>query len=266
MASPDGLYARFTHARTREARVHQLREGLRIGSSADLVDLVLPGPDVAPLHAVVVARPGGLALVSGSGEAWVRRRGNAVRGVDLDPGVTFEIGDWNGAVTRTPPPAPRRSGEARSEVPRALVATLGIVVAVAGVLRLAAGSRSGGAPAPAEPAPVALEPAGQPAHYDESLEVGIPVAFIARLDGRAAATAMAIPSERGVYLIAGSTAPWARGRGLYRALVRARWDYAVERGTPALVVTANPETSYPILKRVGFEDVCTITRLEDPNR
>ena len=41
---------------------------------------------------------------------------------------------------------------------------------------------------------------------------------------RVAATALAIPSERGVFLIAGSTAPWARGRGLYRALVRARWD------------------------------------------
>ena len=102
--------------------------------------------------------------------------------------------------------------------------------------------------------------------YDESMEVGVPVTFLARLGGRAAATAMAVPSDRGVYLIAGSTAPWARGRGLYRALVRARWDYAVERGTPALVSTANPETSYPILKRVGFEDVCTIVRLEDPGR
>ncbi|MDX6476645.1 MAG: hypothetical protein QOH95_2156, partial [Gaiellaceae bacterium] len=90
--------------------------------------------------------------------------------------------------------------------------------------------------------------------------------FLARLDGRPAATAMALPSARGVYLIAGATAPWARGRGLYRALVRARWDYAVERGTPALVSTADPDTSYPILKRVGFEDVCTIRRLEDPQR
>jgi len=102
--------------------------------------------------------------------------------------------------------------------------------------------------------------------YEESLEVGIPVAFLARLDGKAAATAMAVPAERGVYLIAGATAQWARGRGLYRALVRARWDYAVERGTPALVSAANPDTSYPILKSVGFEDVCTIVRLEDANR
>ena len=86
----------------------------------------------------------------------------------------------------------------------------------------------------------------------------MPVGYLATLDGEPAATAMAIPSERGVFLIAGSTAPWARGRGLYRALVRARWDDAVARGTPALVTQANPETSYPILKRLGFEDVCTI--------
>jgi predicted N-acetyltransferase YhbS len=99
--------------------------------------------------------------------------------------------------------------------------------------------------------------------YDESMRVGIPLTFVATLDGRPAATAMAIPSERGVFLIAGSTAPWARGRGLYRALVRARWDYAVERGTPALVTQADPATSYPILKRLGFEDVCELERLED---
>jgi hypothetical protein len=64
-------------------------------------------------------------------------------------------------------------------------------------------------------------------------------------------------------LIGGSTAKWARGRGLYRALVRARWDYAVARGTPALVTHAVPETSYPLLRRLGFQDVCTIRRLED---
>jgi hypothetical protein len=104
------------------------------------------------------------------------------------------------------------------------------------------------------------------ADFDEALALGVPVTFLARVDGRPAATATAVPSERGVYLIAGATARWARGRGLYRALVRARWDYAVELGTPALVSTADPSTSYPILRRVGFEDVCTITRLEDPNR
>jgi len=99
--------------------------------------------------------------------------------------------------------------------------------------------------------------------FDESMTLGIPVGFIATLDGRPAATAMSIPSERGVFLIAGAVAPWARGRGAYRALVRARWDDAVARGTPALVTQANPETSHPILRRLGFVQVCEIRRLED---
>lgn len=101
------------------------------------------------------------------------------------------------------------------------------------------------------------------ADFDESMQLGIPVGFIATLDARPAATALSIPSERGVFLIAGAVAPWARGRGFYRALVRARWDDAVARGTPALVTQANPETSYPILRRLGFDEVCEISRLDD---
>ena len=97
--------------------------------------------------------------------------------------------------------------------------------------------------------------------FEESIEHGVPVGFLALLDGKPGGTGLAIPSERGVFLIAGSTAPWARGRGLYRALVRARWDYAVERGTPALVTEALVDTSYPILQRLGFTEVCTIRRL-----
>jgi len=99
--------------------------------------------------------------------------------------------------------------------------------------------------------------------FDESLAHGVPVGFLAYLDGKPAATALAIPSERGVFLIAGSTAGWARGRGAYRALVSARWDYAVEQGTPALVTEAMVNTSYPILQRLGFTEVCTIWRLEE---
>jgi hypothetical protein len=99
--------------------------------------------------------------------------------------------------------------------------------------------------------------------YEESRRTEVPAGFLALLDGRPGASALAVPSERGVFLIGGATAPWARGRGLYRALVRARWDYAVARGTPALVTHAVPDTSYPILLRLGFEDVCTIGRLED---
>lgn len=101
------------------------------------------------------------------------------------------------------------------------------------------------------------------ADFDESIELGIPVGFLAFLDGRPAATGLGVPSDRGVFLIAGSTMGWARGRGLYRALVRARWDYAVSRGTPVLCTQSMPDTSYPILKRLGFQDVCDVVRRED---
>ena len=102
--------------------------------------------------------------------------------------------------------------------------------------------------------------------FEESLRLGVPVGFLATLDGRPAGTALAIPSRRGVFLIGGSTAEWARGRGVYRALVRVRWEFAVAHGTPALVTHAVPDTSYPILRRLGFEEVCTIRRLEDRSR
>ena len=87
--------------------------------------------------------------------------------------------------------------------------------------------------------------------------------FLARLEGRPAGLGRSIYASRGAFLTAGCVAEWARGRGVYRALVRARWDDAVARNTPALVTEALPDTSYPILKRLGFEDVCTIRRLED---
>jgi len=69
-------------------------------------------------------------------------------------------------------------------------------------------------------------------------------------------------SSRGAFLNGGSTLPAARGRGAYRALVRARWDDATARGTPALAVQAGA-MSAPILHRLGFEQVCRFRRLED---
>jgi hypothetical protein len=85
--------------------------------------------------------------------------------------------------------------------------------------------------------------------------------FAAWLDGRIAATGKAVYTRAGGYLLGGSTAPWARGRGAYRAVVRARWDEAVRRGTPALVVGAG-SMSRPILERLGFEQVLQFRRLE----
>jgi hypothetical protein len=48
--------------------------------------------------------------------------------------------------------------------------------------------------------------------------------------------------------------------------VRARWDDAVARGTPALAVHAQHDTSRPILERLGFELVATLHELEDRGR
>ncbi len=101
------------------------------------------------------------------------------------------------------------------------------------------------------------------AEFEATRDAGVPVTFLAHVDGRPAGVGRSIYSDRGVFLIAGSVLEWARGRGAYRALVRARWDDAVARGTPALATEALPGTSYPILKRLGFVDVCTIRRLED---
>jgi len=84
--------------------------------------------------------------------------------------------------------------------------------------------------------------------------------WIALLDGRPAAYAGAIAGPRGLFLSGGVTLPDARGRGAYRALVRARWDEAVRRGTPALVVHAE-EASRRVLERIGFQHVGGVVEL-----
>jgi GNAT superfamily N-acetyltransferase len=86
--------------------------------------------------------------------------------------------------------------------------------------------------------------------------------YLAYVDGRPVARGSAAFGERGATLFGGSTLPEARGRGAYRALVAARWDDAVARGTPALVTQAGP-MSRPILGRLGFRELCEIRILVD---
>jgi hypothetical protein len=86
--------------------------------------------------------------------------------------------------------------------------------------------------------------------------------YVAYLDGEPVARGSASFSEQGVSLFGGSTLPEGRGRGAYRALVQARWEDAVARGTPALVTQASP-MSRPILARLGFREVCEIRILLD---
>ena len=78
--------------------------------------------------------------------------------------------------------------------------------------------------------------------------------FAAFADGEVIGSAHAIFGRRAVYLVGGSVRSDRRGRGGYRALVRARWDAAVERGTPALTVSAG-SMSGPVLAHFGFTAV-----------
>ena len=78
--------------------------------------------------------------------------------------------------------------------------------------------------------------------------------YVALLDGRLVGEAQAMLTTTGTNLSGSSVLPEARGRGVYRALVAARWDQAVGRGKPALTVEAG-SMSRPILERLGFVTV-----------
>lgn len=92
-----------------------------------------------------------------------------------------------------------------------------------------------------------------------------PRVYLAFVDGSAVGAARALV-ENGlpaVMLISGGVLAEARGRGAYRALVRARWDEAVEAGQPALIVHAGA-MSRPILERIGFHVAAEQEVLLDP--
>ena len=82
-------------------------------------------------------------------------------------------------------------------------------------------------------------------------------------DGKMIGFGWAGPSPAGIMLAGSSVLPEARGRGAYRALVAARWATAVSLGTPALAIQAGA-MSRPVLQRCGFEELCRIAVLQDP--
>jgi hypothetical protein len=84
--------------------------------------------------------------------------------------------------------------------------------------------------------------------------------WLAYVDGAPVAYAAAIACAHGLFLTGGVTVPEARGRGAYRALVRARWDEAVRLGTPALVVHAE-DASRRVLEQIGFRKVAAVVEL-----
>jgi GNAT superfamily N-acetyltransferase len=75
--------------------------------------------------------------------------------------------------------------------------------------------------------------------------------FGALLDGRLVGVGRAIDMPDAVALMGGVVLPEARRRGVYRALVHARWRHAAARGTPTLVVQAGA-LSAPVLDGLGF--------------
>jgi GNAT superfamily N-acetyltransferase len=93
---------------------------------------------------------------------------------------------------------------------------------------------------------------------------GLPTgySFLAYVDDRLVGYANAQPNDYSVALFGGGVLPGARGRGIYSALVAARWDYAVDVGTPALTVGAGA-MSRPRLQRLGFQVVAEQAVLKD---
>ncbi|MFL5953461.1 MAG: GNAT family N-acetyltransferase [Gaiellaceae bacterium] len=87
--------------------------------------------------------------------------------------------------------------------------------------------------------------------FDDDHAAGVAHHWAAFHEGRPVGFGRAVDMEGGVALMGGAVLAEARGRGVYRALVRARWEHAVARGTPLLVVQAG-HMSAPVLDGLGF--------------
>jgi GNAT superfamily N-acetyltransferase len=87
--------------------------------------------------------------------------------------------------------------------------------------------------------------------------------FAAYEEERPVGFGRAIDMDHGVSLMGGAVLPAARGRGVYRALVHARWEHSVARGTPLLVVQAG-HMSAPLLNGLGFERHGKLALYVDP--
>jgi GNAT superfamily N-acetyltransferase len=96
--------------------------------------------------------------------------------------------------------------------------------------------------------------ATQPEKWESRVRSGDAAAYLAYVDGEPVGSADMLFLPFAGFLSGASTLPEYRSRGIYRALIRARWDEAVRRGTPALIVGAG-RMSRPILERIGFRAV-----------
>jgi GNAT superfamily N-acetyltransferase len=96
--------------------------------------------------------------------------------------------------------------------------------------------------------------ATQPQKWEARRQADDGAAYLAIVDGEPVASGDMLFLPFAGFLSGATTKPGFRGRGAFRALVRARWDEAARRGTPALIVGAG-RMSKPILERLGFRAV-----------
>jgi GNAT superfamily N-acetyltransferase len=99
-------------------------------------------------------------------------------------------------------------------------------------------------------------------HWEMIVADGRVSHYLAFVDGEPAGFGRVVFTPWAAILMGGATLPAARGRGVYTSLVLARWEEAVERGTPRITVSAGA-MSAPILQRLGFEPVGKVRLLVD---
>lgn len=88
--------------------------------------------------------------------------------------------------------------------------------------------------------------------------------FVACAGGEAVGAAGSVEHPRSHYLVGAVVLPALRGRGVYRALVRARLRCAIARGRTLVTTQAREATSAPILERLGLETRCRFRMLASP--
>jgi GNAT superfamily N-acetyltransferase len=86
--------------------------------------------------------------------------------------------------------------------------------------------------------------------------------YLAYLEGEPVGFGRAVFAPLAALLLGGATLPEARGRGVDKALVHARWRETVARGVPRMVVSAGP-MSAPILEQLGFSRLGRVRLLRD---
>lgn len=85
---------------------------------------------------------------------------------------------------------------------------------------------------------------------------------IAYLEGKPVGFGFAVGAPAGILLGGSGVLPEARGRGVYRAMLAARWAHTQQSGGGGLAIQAGA-MSRPILERCGFKVVCQLEVLED---